>query len=115
MDQGPIWLTGSSLHVADPGDYDVVVQRNFQQVPTEADQRAVAKTLNKFQQEDIDHESGLHELNNQLEASEYVDTGKNVDLYPEPIRRFQLEIEEVPVDLSFNYEEPVDEAIKILR
>ncbi len=115
LTQGPIWITGSSLHNADPGDYDIVVQRNFQEVPTEADQRAVVNILNQFQEESLDTETGTHKLNDQLESSKYVETGSNVNLYPEPVRRFQMEISEVPIDLSFNNEEPVDDAVKILE
>lgn len=114
-DQGPIWITGSSLHTSEPGDYDIVVERSFQQLPTEADQRAVAKLLNEFQDEEIDYEAGLSELNQRLEDSEYIDTGNNVNLYPEPVRRFQIEINGADIDLSFNNEEPYDEALKLFN
>lgn len=113
-DQGPVWITGSSLDTADPNDYDIVVQRSFQEVPEYADQRAVAKLLNCFKQEDINYKADLQGLNSQLEKSNNINKGNNVNFYPEPVRRFKMEIQEVPIDLSFNNDRPSDKALKIL-
>ncbi len=112
--QGPLWLTGSALNSLNPGDYDIVVQRSFQEVPDDADYRVAAGIIDELSDEEIDYRNQSDSLERQLEACQKVDTGSNVNFYPEPVRRFQISLEDIEVDLSFNNERPRDEALKLI-
>lgn len=113
--QGPVWLTGSALYDSEPGDYDLVVQRSFEEVPDKADYCVAAEILDELTGEEIDRSEQDAPLESQLEASDRVDTGSNVNLYPEPVRRFRIKLEGIEIDLSFNSERPVDEALKLFQ
>lgn len=117
--QGPLWMTGSALTSSDPADYDIVMERDTRTrgFSDEEDYRVIAAMMRDLSEDEefrgYDHGETVSQMDRRMNRSNQVDIENNVNIHPNPVHRFEVEIQDVPLDISFNPNKPEDYSVRI--
>lgn len=117
--QGPLWMTGSAVNGSDPADYDMVMERDTRTrgFSDEEDYRVIAAMMRDLSEDEefrgYDHGETVSQTDRRMNVSDQVDIENSVNVRPNPVHRFEVDIQGVPLDISFNPDSPDDYAVRI--